>query len=189
MSDTLKLPVGIQSFESLRNDGYIYIDKTPYIWRMVDEGKYYFLSRPRRFGKSLLMSTIQAFFEGKKQYFDGTIGNPLFIATDDSVKWDWKEYPIMHLDLNTQKYDSPEALVQMLEDFLCKQEAIYGKSESEKSIGLRFQGVIERAYKKTGRQVVILIDEYDKPLLQAIGDKELHDDFRGTLKASYGALQ
>ncbi|MDD6777583.1 MAG: AAA family ATPase, partial [Bacteroidales bacterium] len=155
----------------------------------VNEGCYYFLSRPRRFGKSLLMSTIQAFFEGKKQYFDGTIGNPLFIATNESVKWDWKEYPIMHLDLNTQKYDSPEALVQMLEDFLCKQEAIYGNSESEKSIGLRFQGVIERAYKKTGRQVVILIDEYDKPLLQAIGDKELQDDFRGTLKAFYGALK
>ena len=189
MSNTLKLPVGIQEFEKLRNENYLYLDKTALIWRMVNEGCYYFLSRPRRFGKSLLMSTIQAFFEGKKQYFDGTIGNPLFIATNESVKWDWKEYPIMHLDLNTQKYDSPEALVQMLEDFLCKQEAIYGKSESEKSIGLRFQGVIERAYKKTGRQVVILIDEYDKPLLQAIGDKELQDDFRGTLKAFYGALK
>ena len=121
MSNTLKLPVGIQSFESLRNEGYVYIDKTPLVWRMVDEGKYYFLSRPRRFGKSLLMSTIQAFFEGKKQYFDGTVGEPLFIATDESVKWDWQSYPIMHLDLNTQKYDSPESLEHMLDDFLCTQ--------------------------------------------------------------------
>ena len=189
MSISLKLPVGIQEFEKLRNENYLYLDKTALIWRMVNEGCYYFLSRPRRFGKSLLMSTIQAFFEGKKQYFDGTIGNPLFIATDDSVKWDWKEYPIMHLDLNTDKYTSASVLENRIDRFLHSQELLYGSCSKETSIGLRFEGVIERAYKKTGRQVVILIDEYDKPLLQAIGDKELQDDFRGTLKAFYGALK
>lgn len=189
MSNIMKLPVGIQDFESLRNDGYVYLDKTPLIWKMVNEGRYYFLSRPRRFGKSLLMSTIQAFFEGKKQYFDGTVGNPLFIATDESVNWEWESYPIMHLDLNTQKYDCPEALEYMLDEFLSSQEALYGKRDTERGFGMRFQGVLDRAYKKTGKRVVVLVDEYDKPLLQAIGNKELQDEFRGTLKSFYGALK
>ncbi len=185
----MKLPIGIQAFESLRNDGFTYIDKTSMIWRMVDEGRYYFLSRPRRFGKSLLLSTIKTFFEGKKEYFDGTIGQPLYIATSDEVKWNWEPHPIMHLDLNSQKYDSKEALEHMLDDFLCRQEKLYGASESERGFGLRFQGVIERAYKHTGKRVVILIDEYDKPMLQAIGNKELQNEFRDTLKAFYGALK
>ena len=173
MSTTLKLPVGIQEFEGLRNDGYVYLDKTPLIWKMVDEGKYYFLSRPRRFGKSLLMSTIQAFFEGKKHLFDGTVGAPLFIATDESIDWDWESYPIMHLDLNTDKYTHKEALESRINGFLQKQEGLYGNNPSEVSFGQRFEGVLDRAYKQTGKRVVILIDEYDKPLLQAIGDKEL----------------
>lgn len=189
MGVNIKLPIGIQNFEGLRNDGYIYIDKTKQIWDMVSTGKYYFLSRPRRFGKSLLMSTIQAFFEGKKQYFDGTVGQPLYIATSEDVKWEWDSYPIMHLDLNTQKYDAPESLDQMLDEFVCRQEALYGKSEHEHTIGLRFQGVIERAYKMTGKGVVILIDEYDKPMLHAIGNKALQDEYRNTLKAFYGALK
>lgn len=185
----MKLPVGIQYFEKLRDEGYVYLDKTPIIWRMVNEGCYYFLSRPRRFGKSLLMSTIQAFFEGKKQYFDGTIGQPLYIATSEEVNWKWEAYPIMHLDLNSQKYDSPDSLYNMLDEFLTTQETLYGKREVERGLGQRFQGVIERAYSQTGKPVVILIDEYDKPLLQAIGNKELQDEFRNTLKAFYGALK
>ena len=189
MSNTLKLPIGIQEFEKLRNENYVYLDKTSLIWKMVNEGCYYFLSRPRRFGKSLLMSTIQAFFEGKKQYFDGTIGQPLFIATDDSVKWDWKSYPIMHLDLNTDNYSSIGILEDRLNKFLNRQEEIFGVNHMEKSFGQRFEGVIERAYKQTGRGVVILIDEYDKPMLQAIDNKKLQDEFRSTLKAFYGALK
>jgi len=189
MSKPMKLPIGIQEFEKLRNDGYVYLDKTPLIWKMVNEGCYYFLSRPRRFGKSLLMSTIQAFFEGKKHLFDGTIGQPLFIATDEEVEWSWEPHPIMHLDLNAQKYDCAEALDHVIEDFLSEQESLYGKRESERGFGLRFTGVLERAYKQTGKRVVILIDEYDKPLLQAIGNKELQTEFRNTLKAFYGALK
>lgn len=189
MSTTLKLPVGIQKFEKLRNDGFVYLDKTPLIWKMVNEGCYYFLSRPRRFGKSLLMSTIQAFFEGKKHLFDGTVGTPLFIATDESVHWDWESYPIMHLDLNTDKYTHKEALESRINGFLQKQEGLYGNNPSEVSFGQRFEGVLDRAYKQTGKRVVILIDEYDKPLLQAIGDKELQDEFRATLKSFYGALK
>ena len=189
MSNMMKLPVGIQEFEKLRNEGYVYLDKTPLIWKMVNEGCYYFLSRPRRFGKSLLMSTIQAFFEGKKQYFDGTIGDPLFIATDDSVEWSWDSHPIMHLDLNTDKYTSKEVLESRLDMFLDKQETLFGRHSKEMSFGQRFEGVLERACQQTGKKVVVLIDEYDKPLLQAIGNKELQDEFRSTLKGFYGALK
>ncbi|MBQ0020206.1 MAG: ATP-binding protein [Bacteroidales bacterium] len=189
MSNTMKLPVGIQEFEKLRNEGYVYLDKTPLIWKMVNEGCYYFLSRPRRFGKSLLMSTIQAFFEGKKQYFDGTVGNPLFIATDESVDWTWEAYPIMHLDLNTDKYSCEEALESRINDFLHRQEELYGARPSEVSFGQRFEGVLDRAYKQTGKRVVVLVDEYDKPLLQAIGNNELQEEFRGTLKSFYAALK
>lgn len=189
IGNTMKLPVGIQEFEKLRNEGYVYLDKTPLIWKMVNEGCYYFLARPRRFGKSLLMSTIQAFFEGKKQYFDGTIGDPLFIATDKSVDWTWEAYPIMHLDLNTDKYTTKEALESRINDFLHAQEDLYGKRPSEVTFGQRFEGVLDRAYKQRGKRVVILVDEYDKPLLQAIGNKELQEEFRGTLTSFYGALK
>lgn len=185
----MKLPIGIQEFEKLRNDGYVYLDKTPFIWKMIDEGCYYFLSRPRRFGKSLLMSTIKAFFQGKKHLFDGTVGNPLYIATSEDVDWQWEPHPIMHLDLNSQKYDTKEALEHMLDDFLCGQESLYGKRESERGFGLRFQGVINRACTQTGKRVVILIDEYDKPMLQAIGNRDLQNEYRNTLKAFYGALK
>ena len=176
-----KLPIGIQNFEKLRTDGYLYIDKTALIFKMVTSGCYYFLSRPRRFGKSLLLSTIEAYFQGKRELFDG-----LAIAELES---DWLEYPILHLDLNTQKYDSPEALSSVLDEEVTKWERLYGKDESETAIGRRFQGIIRRAYEKTGRQVVILVDEYDKPLLQAIGNTELQDAYRATLKGFYGALK
>ena len=178
----MKLPIGIQNFESLRKDGYLYIDKTEHVYRLASEGRYYFLSRPRRFGKSLLISTIKALFQGKRELFKG-------LAIDQKEDWDWVEHPVMHLDLNTEKYDSKEKLENLLNDFLVKEEAKYGRQESETSLGLRFQGIIQRAYEKTGQRVVILVDEYDKPMLQAIGNKELQDEYRGTLKGFYGALK
>ena len=177
----MKYPIGIQNFGEVRRDGYVYVDKTALMWKMVDEGKYYFLSRPRRFGKSLLLSTMEAFFSGERELFRG-----LYV---DGVEWDWKTYPIMHLDLNTEKYDTPEALHNMLEEFLSSQEERYGRNENERSYGLRFQGVLRRAFEKTGLRVVILVDEYDKPMLQAIGNEELQAEYRGTLKAFYGALK
>jgi len=178
---TMKYPIGIQNFEKLRREGYVYVDKTRQMWKMVSEGSYYFLSRPRRFGKSLMVSTLEAFFSGQRDLFKG-----LFV---DGVEWDWQEYPIMHLDLNTAKYDCAEALDNMLEEFLSRQEALYGRNESERSFGLRFQGVLRRAFEKTGLHVVVLVDEYDKPMLQAIGKPELQQEYRGTLKAFYGALK
>ena len=177
----MKYPIGIQNFEKIRTDGYVYVDKTRLMWKMISEGSYYFLSRPRRFGKSLLLSTLEAFFSGRRELFEG--------LAVEKLENEWKQYPIMHLDLNTGKYDTVEALENMLNDFLSKEEDKYDRRESERSFGLRFQGVLRRAFEKTGRQVVVLVDEYDKPLLQAIGNPELQTEYRNTLKAFYGALK
>ena len=177
----MKYPIGIQNFSKIRQEGYAYVDKTALMYKMVSEGEYYFLSRPRRFGKSLMLSTLEAYFEGEKELFDG-----LYVAEHEK---EWRRHPIMHLDLNAEKYDTMEALDNMLNDFLTKEEDKYGRAESERSFGLRFQGIIRRAYEQTGTRVVILVDEYDKPLLQAIGKEELQTEYRNTLKAFYGALK
>ena len=177
----MKYPIGIQNFESLRSNGYEYVDKTELIYHLCNEGKYYFLSRPRRFGKSLLMSTLEAYFSGKRELFHG--------LAIDKLEKDWTVYPVLHLDLNTGKYDSKDSLSHTLDNFLCKLETTYGTFPSEKSLELRFMGLVARIYEKTGKPVVILVDEYDKPLLQSINNKELQDDFRATLKAFYSVLK
>ena len=174
-------PVGIQNFEKLRRDGYWYVDKTEQMYRLVTTGSYYFLSRPRRFGKSLLISTLEAYFQGKKELFEG-------LAVHGLEK-EWLEYPILHLDLNTRKYDTPEALEQELSKHLEQWEKEYGDEYSGRAVEERFYHIIRMAYEKTGRRVVILVDEYDKPMLQAIGDDVLQDRYRSTLKAFYGALK
>ena len=178
----MKLPIGIQDFEKIRTGGYLYIDKTEHVYRLASEGSYYFLSRPRRFGKSLLLSTIKALFLGKRELFKG-------LAIDQKEDWDWAVHPVLHLDLNTEKYDSKEKLEGKLNSFLSENEKLYGREEWENTFGIRFEGIIKRAYEKTGQRVVILVDEYDKPLLQAIGNRELQDEYRGTLKGFYGALK
>lgn len=174
-------PVGIQNFEEIRKGNYCYVDKTALIHRLVYSGKYYFLSRPRRFGKSLLISTLEAYFQGKKELFNG--------LAMETLEKDWTVYPVLHLDLNNEKYDSPDKLDGILHNVLCRWEEIYGKRDSETSLSLRFQGIIQRASEKTGHHVVILIDEYDKPMLQALGDETLLTDYRNTLKAFYGTLK
>ena len=174
-------PIGIQNFESLRQDGYLYIDKTALIYKMVKTGRYYFLSRPRRFGKSLLISTLEAYFQGKRELFEG--------LAMEKLEKDWIKYPILHLDLNTQKYDTPESLEEKLSTTLDEWEDIYGIRSVKKSLALRFESIIQRAYDQTGQLVVILVDEYDKPMLQAIGNEALQKSFRETLKAFYGALK
>lgn len=176
-----KYPIGIQSFENIRKEGYLYVDKTALIYQLVQTGKYYFLSRPRRFGKSLLLSTLQAYYEGKKELFEG-----LAMA---SMEKDWKTYPVLLLDLNAQRYDSVDSLTSILNDTLCEWERLYGTQESETTLSLRFKGVIQRAAEKTGRNVVVLIDEYDKPMLQAIHNRELQSSYRNILKAFYGVLK
>lgn len=174
-------PIGIQDFEKIRNEGYFYVDKTALIHRLVTTGSYFFLSRPRRFGKSLLISTLRAYFEGKKELFEG-------LAMEQLEK-DWITRPVLHLDLNIERYDTSESLDKILNDQLVYWEALYGTRPSEASFSLRFAGIIRRAYEQTGQRVVILVDEYDKPMLQAIGDVELQKAFRTTLKPFYGVLK
>ena len=174
-------PIGVQDFESLRKDGYLYIDKTALMHKMVTSNRYYFLSRPRRFGKSLLISTLKAYFEGKRKLFEG-------LAMEQLEK-KWTVHPVLHLDLNIEKYGSVESLENILESNLSRWEELYGASDSERSFSLRFAGVIRRAYEKTGERVAILIDEYDKPLLQSIGNKEVQTELRNTLKPFYGVLK
>ena len=176
-----KLPIGIQTFEDIRREGYLYVDKTALIYRLVTTGKPYFLSRPRRFGKSLLISTLEAYFTGKRDLFEG-----LAIA---ELEQEWLEYPVLHLDLNAEKYDAPEQLWILLNNQLSGWERLYGREESEETLSTRFSGIIRRAYERTGRQVVVLVDEYDKPLLQALKDEPLLDEYRKTLKAFYGVLK
>ena len=174
-------PIGIQNFEKIRKEGYLYIDKTALIHQMVTTGSYYFLSRPRRFGKSLLVSTIEAYFQGKKDLFEG-----LAMA---ALEKEWLEHPIFHLDLNISKYASATDLVDILNRNVTAWEDLYGNDPAERSLPLRFAGVILRAYKRTGRRVVILVDEYDKPLLQTLHDEALQEEMRSTLKPFYGVLK
>lgn len=176
-----KYPIGIQNFEKLRKEGYAYVDKTSLIYNLVDSGNYYFLSRPRRFGKSLLISTLEAYFEGKKDLFDG-----LAIT---GLEKEWQCYPVFHLDLNTQKYDTADSLTELLEESVVGWESEYGRNAAEVGLERRFAGVIRRAHEKTGVRAVILVDEYDKPLLQTIGNDSLQESYRKILKAFYGSLK
>lgn len=130
-------PIGIQNFEKIRKGGYCYIDKTVLIYQIVKTGSYYFLSRPRRFGKSLLLSTLEAYFQGKKELFKG--------LAMEKLEKEWIKYPILHLDLNAEKYTTLEALDQVLENALRSWEALYGALDYEKIFASRFQGVIQRA--------------------------------------------
>ena len=174
-------PIGVQNFESLRKDGYYYIDKTELIYKIVSEGRYYFLSRPRRFGKSLLLSTIHAYFDGKRELFEG--------LAIEKLEKEWTEHPILHLDLNIARYASTSDLEDILNRNLVAWEKLYGADPAERSLPLRFAGIIDRAYHKTGQRTVILIDEYDKPLLQALHDEELQNQLRNMLKPFYGVLK
>ena len=174
-------PIGIQNFEKIRKEGYLYIDKTALIHRLVTTGSYYFLSRPRRFGKSLLISTLEAYFQGKKELFKG-------LAMEQLEK-DWTVYPVLRLDLNIEKYDTKESLEAILNNHLNRWEKEFGKESSEESLSLRFANVVRRACEQTGRRVVVLVDEYDKPLLQSIGNKEVQTELRNMLKPFYGVLK
>ena len=177
----MKYPIGIQNFEKIRREGYAYVDKTALMYKMVSEGSYYFLSRPRRFGKSLMVSTLEAFFSGKQELFDG-----LYAGT---VDWEWKEYPILHLDLNVKKYETKEDLDKILNRHLEQWEQRYDSPYGDRDLEERFLHVVELAHQKTNVPVVILVDEYDKPLLQAIGNEALQTEYRNTLKAFYSVLK
>ena len=177
----MKYPIGIQDFEKLRTNGYSYVDKSRFVYKLATEGEYYFLSRPRRFGKSLFLSTLEAYFQGKKELFEG-------LAIYD-LETEWKKYPIFHIDLNTANFQEKDSLYKVLNDYLTTWESKYGTRESEATLALRFKGVIARAAEKEGCCVVILIDEYDKPILQTLRDPELQAEHRAQLKAFYSVLK
>ena len=176
-----KLPIGIQSFEKIRNGNYLYVDKTELVYRLAVSEIPYFLSRPRRFGKSLLISTLDAYFQGRKELFQG--------LAIEKLEHDWLTYPVLHLDLNARKYETEADLEAILNQYLEMWEAVYGDEMKLRAPEERFFYVIRRAWEQTGRQVVVLIDEYDKPLLQAINNEPLLDAYRRTMKAFYGVLK
>ncbi len=177
----MKYPIGVQDFEKLRNKGYVYVDKTARMYELTSTGNCFFLSRPRRFGKSLLLSTMEAYFLGKRELFKG--------LAIEQLEQEWKQYPVLYLDLNSGKYDSLDNLEKELNAILAKWEMIYGSLETEDTLASRFKGIVQRAYEKTGEEVVILVDEYDKPILNAIDDEELQEKFRQTLKSIYSVLK
>jgi len=177
-----KLPVGIQDFEKLRTKGCLYVDKTMYIYRLTREVYPYFLGRPRRFGKSLFVSTLKAYFLGKKELFEG-----LAIA---ELEKEWIEYPVFHLDMNVESYLNLDSLYSAMDTNLNVLEAKWGKDDSETSPSARFIGLIRRAHAQTGRRVVVLVDEYDKPLLGASVDlTDMNNQIRAVLKGFYGILK
>ena len=176
-----KYPIGIQTFSNIIEEGYVYVDKTALVYKLANDGKYYFLSRPRRFGKSLLVTTLEAYFQGRKDLFEG-----LAIS---KLEKDWAVHPVLHFDLNAANYIDVEALQSILGYQLSYFEKIYGSSREGRSLSERFMDVIRHAYEKSGQQVVILVDEYDKPLLQAIGNTALQDSYRRILKSFYGVAK
>lgn len=177
----MKYPIGIQQFENLREGNWIYVDKTSLVYQLANNGKYYFLSRPRRFGKSLLLSTIEAYFQGKRHLFEG--------LAIEKLETEWNVHPVLHLDLNAKKFDKTQDLEDLLNAQLYEYEQMYDSKPIDKSIEGRFRAVIRAAKQKTGKNVVVLVDEYDKPILQAIGNEQLQNDFRNALKAFYGVLK
>ncbi|MDR1932159.1 MAG: ATP-binding protein [Spirochaetales bacterium] len=178
---TRKMPIGIQDFEDIRTNEYVYVDKTAYIYKLANEGKPYFLGRPRRFGKSLLLSTLKAYFLGKKDLFEG-----LAIA---KLEKDWTEYPVFHIDLNVEKYDDLAGLQSGLDANLRIIEEAWGRDPRDTTPATRFMGLIRRACEKSGKKVVVLVDEYDKPLLQTMENQRPREEIRRSLKAFYGILK
>ena len=178
----MRYPIGIQDFENIRRDGYIYVDKTELLYKLTHgSGKYFFLSRPRRFGKSLLVSTMDAYFNGKKELFDG-----LAIA---NLEKEWTQYPVLRFDLTGKFYTSAEALQQQLDLQLSTLEKRYGIKKDSNAIDVRLQKIIDAAFERTGRQVVILIDEYDKPIVDNLGDDVLTETFRKELQGFYSVMK
>ena len=191
MNTPRKLPIGVQSFKDLREKRFLYVDKTEYLSRLVNNGKVYFLSRPRRFGKSLFLSTLAAYFLGQKELFkDLYLEKTEEEAAVQEGREAWQEYPVLYLDFNTGNYGASDDLTINLNNHLCKWEELYGSKPSEQNFPLRFAGLLERAYQQTGKQVVILVDEYDKPLLQTMDvNEELNEKYRNTLKAFYSVIK
>ena len=179
---TRRYPIGRQYFPEIRKEELIYVDKTAYVYRMAHgNGKYFFLSRPRRFGKSLLVSTLRSYFEGKKELFKG--------LAIEQLEEEWTQYPVLHFDMSTAKHADREALVQEIEGKLSDYEEIYGRKPAHININQRMGGLIQAAYQQTGKQVVVLIDEYDAPLLDVVHEEEDLPKLRQVMRNFYSPLK
>ena len=187
----MKYPIGIQEFEKIINGGYVYVDKTALNYRLVTEGSIYFLSRPRRFGKSLLVSTLECYFRGRKELFRG--------LAIDSLEKEWAQYPVFHIDFNGVNFTKGNVLESLLEDTIASWEELYGSDPNFDNLGRRFAYVLKAAHQQTGRRAVVLIDEYDKPILDVLdttlttevdGERlPLEDVNREILKAFYSVFK
>ena len=176
-----RYPVGMSTFSELIEEGYTYVDKTAYIKPLLSQGKFIFLSRPRRFGKSLLLSTLEAYFEGRRDLFKGLAA--------DCMDLDWTPSPVLHFDLNAENFSLEDGLELHLDGLLRDLEEIYGRNPEDITPARRFRALIEAAYKNTGRKVVILIDEYDKPLLDIEENQALYEKNQRILKSFFGNLK
>lgn len=182
MEETFRrYPIGIQDFEQLRNNNYIYVDKTALVYQLANTNTVYFLSRPRRFGKSLLVSTLEAYFLGKKELFNG--------LAMEQLEQDWTVYPVLHIDFSGSKYMEAESLRASINVQLLLWENVYGRQEGEDTFSLRLEGIIRRAYEQTGQQVVVLVDEYDAPMLDTNSDHELQREIRGIMRDFFSPLK
>ena len=183
MEDLQRLyPIGIQTFSKIREGNYLYVDKTEYVYRMTHSASsYMFLSRPRRFGKSLLTSTLHSYFSGRKELFHG--------LAMEKLEKEWTEYPVLHFDMSTAKHADSEQLLQELNLKLYGYEQIYGRLEEEVNPNQRLMGLIKRAYEQTGKKVVVLIDEYDAPLLDVVHERENLDVLRNIMRNFYSPLK
>ena len=183
MEDLQRLyPIGIQTFSKIREGNYLYIDKTEYVYRMTHSASsYMFLSRPQRFGKSLLTSTLHSYFSGRKELFHG--------LAMEKLEKEWTEYPVLHFDMSTAKHADSEQLLQELNLKLYGYEQIYGRLEEEVNPNQRLMGLIKRAYEQTGKKVVVLIDEYDAPLLDVVHERENLDVLRNIMRNFYSPLK
>ena len=179
----MKYPIGIQSFDQLIEDGYVYVDKTDLVYRLAKEGKIYFLSRPRRFGKSLLVSTLKNYFLGRKELFKG--------LKMEALEKDWKVYPVFHIDFNGGNFTQKGILQRWIDGYVSSWEREIGM-EADKSLptGLRFIELLKAAYEKSGLRAVVLVDEYDKPILDVLDyDKDLEEEHRNILKGFYSTFK
>ena len=180
----MKYPIGIQSFDQLIEDGYVYIDKTDMVYSLATEGKIYFLSRPRRFGKSLLVSTLKNYFLGRKELFKG--------LKIDALEKEWKVYPVFHVDFNGSNFTKQGILENRLGSYISDWEKQYALDSGsiETDLGNRFMKVLKAAHEQSGRRVVVLVDEYDKPILDVLDvDKNLEEEHRNILKAFYSVFK
>ena len=183
----MKYPIGIQAFDKIREDGYVYVDKTALIYRLVTTGTIYFLSRPRRFGKSLLVSTLEAYYRGQKELFEG-----LTIA---ELEKDWLEYPVFKMDFNGTNFTEDGMLLDTFLYYIELWEQKYGETDAKYPLGKRFETILARAYEQTGRRAVVLIDEYDKPILDVLDtpqeavNREILKGFYSTFKSADASLQ